>query len=88
MGTITVTLEATTANLEKLKKLFKEEPESAVQPTKTVTKAEVRAKALELTKAGKSGELKKVLASFGAEKLSEVKEQDYAACLEKLEEVE
>ena len=66
------------------------EPEEAPEPAKDeklVTKADVRAKALEITKAGKSDELKAVFESFGVSKLSELKESDYADCLAKLQEV-
>ena len=66
------------------------EPEEAPEPAedeKPVTKADVRAKALEITKAGKSDELKAVFESFGVSKLSELKESDYADCLAKLQEV-
>lgn len=54
---------------------------------KVITKAEVRAKAIEITKAGKQAELKQVLSDFGAAKLSEIKEIDYSEVYAKLSEV-
>lgn len=51
---------------------------------KAVTKAELRSAALKVSKAGKSEELAKLFKSFGANKLSEIAEADYAAVLEGL----
>lgn len=50
-----------------------------------ITKTELRALGLELTKSGKSVELKEALKEFGAAKLSSVKEEDYDALYERLE---
>lgn len=50
-----------------------------------ITKTQLRDKGLALTKAGKSDEMKAVFEEFGAAKLSEIKEEDYAAVMEKLE---
>lgn len=99
MNTITLTLEATPENLDKIKQILgeeapapKEEPKKAAKKkekpkatTPEVTKTDLRNKGLELTKAGKSDEMKAVFEEFGAAKLSEVKEEDYAAVMEKLE---
>lgn len=83
------------AETKKAKQTKKEEPAPVEQTAqampeepaeKPVTKADVRAKALEITKAGKSDELKAVFDSFGVSKLSELKESDYADCLAKLQE--
>lgn len=60
-----------------------QEPETE----KPVTKAEVRAKAIEITKAGKQAELKAILNDFGASKLSEIKEADFSEVYKKLSEV-
>lgn len=70
-------------------KTAKKETEKEKQPQSEnlVTKADVRAKALEITKAGKAAELSAVFNSFGVSKLSELKEEDYADCLKKLQEV-
>lgn len=104
MSTITLTLEATPENLDKIKKILgddapalKEEPKKAAKKKQAekkpepeaeapgITKTDLRNKGLELTKAGKSIEMKAVFEEFGAAKLSEVKEEDYAAVMEKLE---
>ena len=69
----------------------KEEPkpveEKKEEPKSSVTKSELRAKGIELTKAGKSEDLKDALSEFGASKLSQVKEEDYADLMKKLEEI-
>lgn len=102
MNTITLTLEATPENLNKIKQILggetsapepkkaakKKPAEKKPEPkatTPAVTKTDLRNKGLELTKAGKSDEMKAVFEEFGAAKLSEVKEEDYAAVMEKLE---
>ena len=105
MNTITLTLEATPENLDKIKQILggesalapepKEEPKKKKAAKKekaepeaeapTVTKTQLRDKGLELTKAGKSDEMKAVFEEFGASKLSQVKEEDYPAVMEKLE---
>ena len=61
----------------------------AEKPAKqrTVTKQDVRQQALVLSKAGRNAELGEILARFGAEKLSQVKESDFAALLDELEAV-
>lgn len=73
----------------------KEEPAPA-NPTKTepaksetaekVTKTDVRAIALKLSKAGKQAELQEIFKEFNAEKLSEIPETDYSALKARLEE--
>lgn len=64
-----------------------EKTETPVEEVKKITKTEIRAKAIELTKAGKQEQLKNILNGFGAEKLSALKEENYAECFEKLSEV-
>ncbi|UDN60591.1 hypothetical protein [Clostridioides sp. ES-W-0016-02] len=49
------------------------------------TKEEVRSKAAQVSKAGKKDKLKELFGEFGASKLSEVKEEDYSAFMNKLE---
>ncbi|HBG7258640.1 hypothetical protein [Clostridioides difficile] len=49
------------------------------------TKEEVRTKAAQVSKAGKKDKLKELFGEFGASKLSEVKEEDYSAFMNKLE---
>lgn len=49
------------------------------------TKEEVRTKAAQVSKAGKKDKLKELFSEFGASKLSEVKEEDYSAFMDRLE---
>lgn len=55
---------------------------TAAEP-ETVTLEEVRARLAALNKSGKRTEVKALLAGFGAVKLSEVPEDQYAALMEK-----
>ena len=55
---------------------FEEDP-------KTYTLVEVRAELSKLTKAGKKEQVHKLLQEFGAEKLTQVKEEDYPALMKK-----
>ena len=61
------------------------EPAAKPEPERAVTKAEIRQKALQLTKAGKEPEIAKVFEEFGAKKLGEIRKEDYPRCLERLE---
>ena len=63
-----------------------EEPkdEAPAAETETITKTDVRAKALALSKAGKSDLLAEIFGKFGASKLSEVKESDYPELMREL----
>lgn len=54
-------------------------------PQQAVTKQDVRKVALAMSKAGKNDQLGEILGRFGATKLSQVKEDDYAALLADLE---
>lgn len=54
-------------------------------PQHAVTKQDVRKVALAMSKAGKNDQLGEILGRFGATKLSQVKEDDYAALLADLE---
>ena len=66
------------------------EIEIAPQPKTAVTKTDVRAEALRLSKAGKQKELAQVFASFGCKKLSDFdnRTDDYSALLAALKEVQ
>jgi len=108
---ITITVEATPENIEKLKAFCSEEktPKTAAKKTKTaetkenhkentpstaetdakeesgkLTKSDVRAVALKLSKAGKSDVLQEIFAKFGAEKLSGVPEDKYPELMREL----
>lgn len=50
-----------------------------------VSKTDVRAVATALSKAGKREQLSAIFAEFGGKKLSDIKEEDYPALMEKLE---
>lgn len=70
------------------------EPESskATEATKeesevTYTLEQVRGKLANLSRSGKQAEVKALLGEFGANKLSEVKEEDYAALMKRAEEL-
>ncbi len=52
-----------------------------------VDKSKLRAIGTAIAKAGGSGELKAVFAKYGAKKLGEIKEEDYAACYRDLEDL-
>lgn len=49
--------------------------------TKAITFVELRSRLAEISRAGHTAEIKELIAKYGAEKLSDVKETDYAALL-------
>lgn len=49
-----------------------------------ITKTDLRAVALKLSKSGKADELEKIFGEFGAANLSSIKETDYPALMERL----
>lgn len=60
-------------------------PERAEEPTNTkISKTDVKAICLKLSKEGKQDFLKQTFAKFGAKKLTEIAESDYAALMEEL----
>lgn len=64
------------------------ETQPAEQPppeTKAVTFVELRSRLAEISRAGHTAEIKELIARFGAEKLSDVAEADYAALLTEAE---
>lgn len=69
---------------EEAKPAKKEATEPEKEPAKTVTKTDVRAVALKISKAGKSDVLKEIFAKFEATKLSEVPEDRYDELMEEL----
>jgi len=58
---------------------------SVSNDSKTYTFIEVREKLASLSRAGKQAQIKALIEKFGATKLSEVKEEDYAALMEEAE---
>lgn len=54
----------------------KPEPKKSAEPEK-VTKTDVRALALKLSKAGKTDEISSIFGNFGASKLSDISEDKY-----------
>lgn len=58
---------------------------SDAKSEKKVSKTDVRAIATALSKAGKREQLSAIFAEFGGKKLSDIKEEDYPALMEKLE---
>lgn len=67
--------------------LTKVEPAVEIAPEPPVTKADLRALGVKLTKAGKTDDLKRAFSTFGAAKLGEVKEADYPALKKVLEDL-
>ena len=64
----------------------KEETPETKNTAPAVSKTDVRAIALKLSKAGRQAEIKEIFGRFNAEKLSDIPESDYAALKEALEE--
>ena len=99
---ITVTMELTQENLSKLRALlpgteipgqvsmFDSPSEKSVEAPKTedkpITKTDIRAVALKLSKAGKQKELAYIFAKFGCKKLSDFdsRTEDYPALMKEL----
>lgn len=60
-------------------------PETESEQEKKITLTELRAAATKITKEGKRTALPALFKKYGADKLSGVKEEDYAALLEDIE---
>lgn len=82
--TETTPAEATPAETTPASKPEAESEAPAEENVAAPTKTDVRAVALKLSKAGKSDVLKEIFAKFGAEKLSDVKEEQYADLMKEL----
>ena len=66
----------------------KDDVPTAEQPTpetKAVTFVELRSRLAKISRAGHTAEIKELIAKYGAEKLSDVAEADYAALLTEAE---
>lgn len=106
---ITITMDLTQENIDKLKALLPDEqtspsdsaPESSAEQAKPktkpavqsedsdaepITKTDIRAVALKLSKAGKQKELAEIFAKFGCKKLSDFdsRTEDYPALMKEL----
>ncbi len=68
------------------KKPAKTDDKPAEKPSK-ITKEMIRAKGIEITKAGKQDQLAAVFKQFGAANLRSIKEEDYEAVYKMLEEI-
>lgn len=62
----------------------KEQP-APEQKTETVTFVQLRSRLSEISRAGHTQEVKELIAKYGAEKLSDIAEADYAAVLAEAE---
>lgn len=62
----------------------KEEP-APEQKTETVTFVQLRSRLSEISRSGKTAEVKELIAKYGATKLSDIAESDYAAVLAEAE---
>ena len=94
---ITVTMELTQENLSKLRALLPDteipgqvsmfdSPSEKPAEDKPITKTDIRAVALKLSKAGKQKELADIFAKFGCKKLSDFdsRTEDYPALMKEL----
>lgn len=74
--------------------LAEDEPQAAEAPkeqpapehkTETVTFVQLRSRLSEISRSGKTAEVKELIAKYGASKLSDITESDYAAVLAEAE---
>ncbi len=88
-STLTIDPPTETASIEEPEKVEPVKAPGAQDKKKedppAVSKTEVRAKALELSKAGKQATLKKLFKKYGGEKLSDIAADNYAALMADLE---
>lgn len=63
----------------------KEPPKQEKKPEKKYTMAEVRKKLSSLSSGGKTAEVRELLVKHGANRLSEIKPEDYAVLMEEAE---
>ena len=91
------TSQTTNAYLDTFETLYdpeKDEPQAAEVPkeqpapeqkTETVTFVQLRSRLSEISRSGKTAEIKELIAKYGASKLSDIAESDYAAVLAEAE---
>lgn len=93
------TSQTTNAYLDTFEEIYdpeKDEPQAAEAPkeqsapeqkTETVTFVALRSRLSEIPRSGKTAEVKELIAKYGASKLSDIAESDYAAVLSETEEL-
>lgn len=91
------TSQTTNAYLDTFEEIYnpeKDEPQAAETPkeqpapeqkTETVTFVQLRSRLSEISRSGKTAEVKELIAKYGATKLSDIAESDYAAVLAEAE---
>lgn len=91
------TSQTTNAYLDTFKEIYdpeKDEPQAAEAPkeqsapeqkTETVTFVALRSRLSEISRSGKTAEVKELIAKYGASKLSDIAESDYGAVLAEAE---
>lgn len=91
------TSQTTNAYLDTFEKIYdpeKDEPQAAEAPKEqptlkqeeaTVTFVQLRSRLSEISRSGKTAEVKELIAKYGASKLSDIAESDYAAVLAEAE---
>jgi len=91
------TSQTTNAYLDTFEEIYdpeKDEPQAAEAPkeqpapehkTETVTFVQLRSRLSEISRSGHTQEVKELIAKYGAEKLSDIAESDYAAVLAEAE---
>lgn len=89
--------QTTNAYLDTFEEIYdpeKDEPQAAEAPkeqsapeqkTETVTFVALRSRLSEISRSGKTAEVKELIAKYGASKLSDIAESDYAAVLAEAE---
>lgn len=91
------TSQTTNAYLDTFEEIYnpeKDEPQAVEAPkeqptpeqkTETVTFVQLRSRLSEISRSGKTAEVKELIAKYGASKLSDIAESDYAAVLAEAE---
>ena len=81
-------LKAIAENLAKLSKLLSElSEELKAEPTTNIKLEDVRKELAEISKQGKTSEMKALLSKYGAKRLSDVNAKDYAEILTAAKEI-
>lgn len=70
---------------EELQEIAPKEQPTPKQEEATVTFVQLRSRLSEISRSGKTAEVKELIAKYGAEKLSDIAESDYAAVLAEAE---